>query len=616
MKITRIAFFAAAVSMASPVSAEVLSLHAAWQKAMATEPAWRMAQADASIDREESNKAKAGLLPQIAFSKTESRNNVAYGSGTNSSYESGTSALTLRQPLFRMQSISELQRAGVRGEMAEFRLGLEEQSLALRVSQAYFDVLLADDALRLTQFHERVLATQLDSAQKTFRSGAGTRTEIDEARARLAVAGAERVAAESGVANALKRLSSIVGGNVTQVLPLDGQRAEGLRLSPASFAEWLALAKQRSPDLAAAVKGVEEASHAVTTARSGHLPTLDLVASKSRAESDTVSTINNRYDTNSVGLQLNIPLFSGGYTAADTAQAQSRYHRAQAARENTERQLETRLLQEFNGVFQGRERLASLAIAVDSAREAVVSTTRGVQAGTRTSLDVLNAERQSYQTLLDRSRARYDWIMSRMRLQALAGALGEPEIREINALLSMTGCGADCKAAEPVAVKPVTTVQMIPAEPEKEAAAPEPAPPPAETPPPAAEAAREVPRPVEPVAEAAAAPNTPQEEKPSPPPAAETSPPPPPEVAKPAPKLPNEPKTSGKFAVQLGVFGNPENVTKLLAAADKLGIPAYTEPFNDKLMRVRAGPFATRAEALKALATMKEAGIAGVLAKR
>lgn len=611
-----------------PVQAEVLSLHSAWQKAVASEPAWRMARAEADIDREESNKARAGLLPQIGYSMSESKNRVAYASGTTSSYASGTSALTLRQPLFRMQSFSEFQRAGVRGEIAEFRLGLEEQNLAVRVSQAYFDALLAEDAVRLTQFHEQTLATQLDAAQKAFRSGSGTRTEIDEARARVAVAGADRVAAENGVANARKRLSAIVGVPVTQVLPLDGPRAEELRLSPASFSEWLALAKQNNPDLAAATKAVEETSHAVTTARSGHLPTLDLVASKSRAQSDTVSTINNRYDTNSVGLQLNIPLFSGGFTTAETAQAQARHQRALAARENSGRQLETRLLQEFNGVFQGRERLASLAVAADSAREAVISTTRGVQAGTRTTLDVLNAERQSYQTVLDRARARYDWIMSRMRLQALAGKLGETEIREINALLSMTACGTDCppemKATSSAAAgNPVAkvSIQMVPALADERAQENKPEPKPEPGPEARSESQQEskpdVPPPPVPAAEPAPAtpavaeakPMEPVDEVPSPAPAMKTA-------TSSEPKLRNEPRSNGKFAVQLGVFGNPENVTKLLAATDKLNVPAYTEPFNDKLMRVRAGPYATRAEALKALALLKEAGIAGVLTRR
>lgn len=635
----RLALAAALAMLHGTAPAEVLSLHTAWQKAVISEPAWRIAQAEADADKEDANKARAGLLPQIGISSSNSRNSLSQAGASTLNYDASSASLTLRQPLFRLQSFAELQRASARGEAAEFRLANESQALAVRVAQAYFEVLQAEDAIRYASYLEKSLTTQVDAARKSLRAGAGTRIDIDEARARLAIAAADRVAAENGSANAKKRLAAIVGTPVTGLIPLDEERAKALRLTPASFTEWLEIARSNSPELAAAGKSVEESSHAVTTARAGHLPTVDLVMSRARSESDSVSTINSRYHTSSVGVQVNVPLFSGGYTTADTAQATARYQRAMASRDHTDRQIETRLLQEFNGVQQGEERLASLAVALDSSEEALRSTRLGVAAGSRTSLDVLNAERQLYSTQLDKSRARYEWLMSRMRLQALAGKLGENEIKEVSSLLSLAAASrpvdsvvirpvaapvqepiprdstATRRAAQAAADKAAATATEVVA-PADAATAPAAAPtikPDTESPPQAtadsvaAEPAK--------VAVASEAP-PPQHEKPGAteamvePAKAEVA------AAKPSVAPIIAPQGKGKYAVALGTFGNPDNVVRMLAAAEKLNITTYTETTAKGLTRVRAGPFASKAEARKVLRALKAAGMAGVLDKR
>lgn len=435
-----LAILAAALMSTAPARAEPLSLHAAWRLAAAAEAEWRVAQADADVEREEERKARAGLLPNLSLSAARSRNDTergAIGGATSSlDYQSSSSALVLRQPLFRMQNYAEYRRAGLRREQADARLGHDAQSLATRVAQAYVDLLAAEEAIRFARFQEASLQTHLAGAQRAFKAGTGTRIDIDEAQARLAVATYERLAAENGRDNARAGLAALIGAPVEAVRPIDEALAARLPLAAGSFDDWRTAALRDNPELAAATKAVEEADWAVSRARAAHLPTLDLVASRTRSESDSVATISTRSDNSAVGVQLNIPLFAGGYVDADTAQARARLRRAQAQKEGVERNLEARLLKEFNGVSQGEARLASLTQALAASSLALESTRRGIEAGTRSTLDALNAERQLHSVRLEAARARNDRLMSWLRLHALAGKLDEAELIRLDGLLA------------------------------------------------------------------------------------------------------------------------------------------------------------------------------------
>lgn len=441
MKLRPIATLLAAI-LPFAAHAEMLSLYAAWQRAQQGEPGWRIAQADAEVDRQEENKVLANLLPSVRFNSSLNRSASDYpGSGataaTSTSSTTASNSLLLNQSVFRMQNFTEYRRSGVRSALAATRLQGESQNLALRVAQAYFDALLAMDSLRFAQFQENSLRTQLDSARKSFRAGSGTRIDVDEAKARLSIVTANRLASDNNRISALKNLSTLVGAPIDEIVPLDENRARDLKLSPASHDEWLELARRNNPELIVATKAIEEAAWAVDTARSGHLPTLDFSASQTYNSINPTST-STAQNASAVGLQLTIPLFAGGYTTADTTQANARYQRALASKESTNRQIESSVLREYNGFIQGEERLNSLAVAYDSSLEALRSTRRGVDAGTRTSLDVLNAESQAYNVRLQKSQARYELIKNRLRLQQLAGRLDEAEIKEINSLLGLT----------------------------------------------------------------------------------------------------------------------------------------------------------------------------------
>lgn len=609
-----------------------LNLLQTWQKARSSDAGWRVAQAEAQAEREEEKKALAGLLPSIGFSANRGRNSTDVsgpgGSASYSGYTASSDALVLRQPLFRAQNYAEYRRAGMQKDVADFRLAAEEQALAVRVAQAYFDVLLADDRVRFAGFLESSLATRVDAARKTFRAGAGTTIDIEEASARLKVAQATRLAAENDAENARKRLSTLIDMPVGSLAAMNSEQLVKHALNPASFAGWQDLARQNSPELAAAIKATEEASWGVDKARAGHLPTLDLVMARTRAESDTTSSIASRADTNSLGVQLNVPIFAGGYTASDTAQARARKERSMAIKTGLERELDAKILKEFNGVVQGQQQVEAVAQALQASQEALRQTRKGIEAGTRTNLDVLNAEQQLFSIQVEAARTRYNAALSRIRLYAAAGKLNESELAEFNAMMLAPGepvaaprsassetLNTVARSAQP----PQSSREQLERELEKKDQASNKRPP-AEIAAPrrAAESGAGEARIIS-TQPAANPPKTAELAEPRRPVTAAPAPAPLPEpvtARKTENKPPIPPAKEGKHMILVGSFGMQENVDKMVERLEKLSVPAFTEQTGAGQTGVRAGPFKTKAEAAAALKKLKGAGIEGVVKTR
>jgi len=598
---------------------EGLSLLQAWQKARTSDAAWRVAQADAQVEREEEKKALAGLLPSIGFSASRSRNSTdidtSSGSANYSGYTASNHSLVLRQPLFRAQNWAEYRRAGLQKNVADHRLAAEEQALAVRVAQAYFDVLLADDRVRFAGFLESSLTTRVEAARRMFRAGSGTTIDIEEASARLKVAQSTKLAAENEAENSRKRLSTLLDMPITRLTPMTSEKLVRQTLTPASFSEWQQIARQTSPELAAAIKATEEASWSVDKARAGHLPTLDLVVARTHANSDTSSTISSRSDSNSLGLQLNVPIFSGGYTSSETAQARARQERSQAAKSGIEREIDSRILREYNGVMHGQQQAEAMAQALQASQEALRQTRKGVEAGSRTNLDVLNAEQQLFSVQVEAARSRYAAAMSRIRLYAVAGKLHESELTEINALMTAQGDAQNL----PTPAAPETRATQLPessrGQLENELGKRDRATAQAK----AAEFAAGRRAPANNEAASAKVISTQSAANPPSPPKPAIAPAPlaaPVATSTKAEATHIAPSRPGSHMILVGSFGLQENVQKMLNNLEKLAIPAFTESTGNGQTGVRAGPFKNRVEAAAALKKLKGADIEGVIKER
>lgn len=424
-------------------ASQAMDLQQAYAAAQRNDATILAARAAAAADREFLPQARAQMRPSVSAGWSRTFNHLtsvtpAFGGGeqtTYSEYPSSTQSLTLRQPLYRPQLAAQYQIAQAQLADAEAGLQQEEQSLFVRVSTAYFDALLADDQLALVLAQQKAFTTQLDVARKAFAAGSGIRTDIDEAQARLDMNLAQETEAREFVSYTRKQLQILV---VEPVGDLANLNIAALTLQPPdpnSLEQWQARAEQYSPLLQSLSARLEIARNEVTRAGTGHRPTLDAVVQWSKNKSESVTNTSATYTNRSLGFQLNVPIYSGGGVNSQQAQALSRQERAQQLLEAGRRDLMIRVYKEFRGVGETIPRIKALEQALRSADQLVVSSRRSFQAGSRTLVDILNAEQQRVSVLRDLAQARYLYLVSRVRLLSLAGQMDQDAVLAINAVL-------------------------------------------------------------------------------------------------------------------------------------------------------------------------------------
>lgn len=428
---------------ASAQAGAPLTLSQAYRAALEHDATLRAARAGADARRERLPQARAQLLPNISVSATRNKNDlnsIAPGLGglpveSDREYMSGSRALTVRQPLFRPAQMADLRQARAQVADANALLDKEVQNVAVRVATAYLEALLAQDQLELVLVQKAAYTTQLDAARKRFAGGAGVRTDIDEAQARMDLALAQELEARQHVGYSRRALQVLVNMPVTQLAPLDPARLQLTGPDPARLEDWTARAELSSPELRSLQAQREVARQEIDKARAGHLPTLDAIAQWSRNQSDSINNINTRYENKTIGLQLNVPIYSGGYVSSQSRQAVAELERAEQSLEATRRDLALRVEREFRAITEGVLRIRALEQAVRSNDTLVNSNRRSFEGGSRTLVDILNAEEQRVIALRDLAQARYQYLLARVRLQALAGTGNEATIAEVDAWL-------------------------------------------------------------------------------------------------------------------------------------------------------------------------------------
>ena len=420
-----------------------LGLLQAWQAALVNDPSLRAARAAAVAGRERLPQARAQLRPSVSLavsrfkndSERDSTNFLGQPQTTNERYISHNETLTLRQPLYRQPQEAALRQAAYLVQDVEAVLLRETQNLGVRVAGIYLEALLSRDQLALVQAQQKFLTTQLDAARKGLAAGAGTRTDVDEVQARLDLNRAQELEALQQVDLSRRQVQSLVNRPVGELARLDPSRLSLQMPVPASVDEWVALAVASSPEVRSVQAQREAAREEMAKSRAAHLPTLDLVAQWQRSRSENQSSPQSGYVNGSIGLQLNVPLYQGGYVDSVARQAQAEYLRAGELIEALRLDLGIRVHREHRGVTEGIARVRALEVAVRSADVAVDSARKSVAAGTRTVVDVLNAEQQRMQVLRDLAQARYMTLMSTVRLEALAGRVDEGLMARVGAAL-------------------------------------------------------------------------------------------------------------------------------------------------------------------------------------
>ena len=431
---------ALACAAALPAAARDVDLSQAYAAALVHDASLRAARAAAEAGREALPQARARLRPGVSAGASRSKNQLvstAAGAGgapvsTRDGYLAGSVNLTLRQPLYRPMEMANLRQAEARVAESEAVLEGDQQQLAVRVGEAYFELLLADEQIALVQAQKNAFTTQLDAAGKAFAAGSGTRTDIDEVRARLDLSTAEELQARQHRRLAQRQLQALVGEPVDAVAPLNVGALTLAAPEPKELEAWIARAERHSPEILAAQARLDAARHEIDKARAGHRPTLDAVAEWSRSESDNINRIGSRYTSKSLGIQLTVPLYAGGGVDSAVRQAVAEETQASEALQALRDDLAIRVTREFSGVAEGVLRIRALEQAVRSAEQVVLSNRKSFQAGSRTTVDILDAEQRHVSALRDLAQARFVYLMAHLRLQVLAGAFDAQWLQGLN----------------------------------------------------------------------------------------------------------------------------------------------------------------------------------------
>ncbi|MDD5175471.1 MAG: TolC family outer membrane protein [Sterolibacterium sp.] len=432
--------------MFSP-AANAINLIQSYQLALQQDPSYQAARAETAASREAIPMARSQLLPNLSsnLSRFKSDTNSAtpgfLGATNYSNYQyfSSNYGLSLRQPVYRKYSFAQYRQAQSQVASAEASLDKSLQDLLVRLSGAYFEALMAQDQLALVLSQKEAYGAQLQGAKRFFAAGQGTRTDIDDAQARYDMVLAQELEARQNVGYTRRQLQVIINQPAENLALLNPARMELIPPMPADQEEWIARGEEVNAELRAMRANIESSQQEVEKAKAGHMPTVDLVAQRSRSNSANETTIHQLYLTSQVGVQVNIPIFSGGYVDASVRQALASLDKYQQQYEAKRRDVDMQIRKEFQNVAEGVLKVKALEQAERSSDQAVFSNQKGYQAGTRTQVDILNAHQQRMNVRRDLAQARYLYLMARVRLQGLVGSLNEEEIKLINGWLSEPG---------------------------------------------------------------------------------------------------------------------------------------------------------------------------------
>jgi outer membrane protein len=410
-----------------------------YQQAKANDPGWRAAQASRLAGAEKAPQGRSLLLPTLGLSAatSESDQQVIMPS-TNNNYRYGTDSynLQLTQPLYRKQNTATYAQGVADANVAEHEFELARQDLILRVTQAYFDVLAAQDALDFVITEKNAIGKQLALARRNFAVGNATLVDVHEAQARYDIAAAQQITVANEVEVRKEALRVLIGVSPSMLTRLES-RFELQPPEPADMEQWVQTATTESARIKAQQEALEIARQEVEKSRGGHYPTLDLTAS--RAWSDAGGSVQGfaiESTTNQIGLQFQLPLYQGGGISSRVREAAARLDETGQRLEQTRRQVSQQTRETYLAVINGMARVQALEQARLSNERALESTVIGYERGLRTGVDVLNAQRELFRTRLTLSQARYDYLISRLRLKAAAGVLQEQDLEGINRLLA------------------------------------------------------------------------------------------------------------------------------------------------------------------------------------
>ena len=442
MRTRTLALAATALFATQPLfqSAMAADLMDVYREALARDPVFASARASYEAAREALPQARAGILPTVNLAASANRNHRETDGIPKMDYNTNGYTLSLSQPLFRMQNFIIVDQASMQVRQSEAVFYDAQQNLIARSAQAYFDVLLAEDNVMLSAAQKIAIGEQLAQAKRNFEVGTATIVDTYEAQAKYDLAVAKEISDQNDLEIKKRALQQLIGKMPDRLAPLKDKLALPLP-QPSDMEQWVGASDKDSPVIAQFKAAYDIAAKEVDRSRAGHYPTLDLVGSYADSNNPTVAlggAIGPSLGTKltQVGLQLSIPLYQGGGTQSKVRQALANKNKAEQDLENTRRTVAQSVRQSYLGVTNGAAQVKAFEAALVSNQSSLDSTVLGREVGVRTSVDVLNAQQQLFQAQRDLQSARYNAVMSQLKLKSATGRLQEEDLAEVNRLLT------------------------------------------------------------------------------------------------------------------------------------------------------------------------------------
>lgn len=432
------------ISIASALtanSAQAEDLLSVYQQALLNDTVVLKAQAQFEIVKEDIAQARAVLLPQISASASysdgeEEKYSVATGDTTTTEFNSLGYGASLNMQLYHHDSWLRLDNAEKSAHQSDLVYQVAKQDLIVRVAQAYFALLSAKDDLVFAQAEKAAIARQLEQTKQRFSVGLTAITDVHEAQAEYDNAVTEEIRSENAIFNAEEELRVITNTYPKNINVLNTERFSTSTPTPNSADEWQKAAEAKNLDLIAAKVGIEIAKQTIRSARAGHYPTLDFGASYNSNDGEIESSLGNvnspALNDYSIGVTLNVPIYSGGAIESSVRQAQSRFVVASQDLMQTHRSVVRTTRNAYNTVVASISGIKALEQSVLSAQKALEATEAGFEVGTRTIVDVLDSTRNLYNAKRNLSSTRYAYIQNVLLLKRAGGTITDKDIAAIN----------------------------------------------------------------------------------------------------------------------------------------------------------------------------------------
>lgn len=382
--------------------------------------------------------AVASLLPNLSVSAQNMSNRLNKDEGAGplpqQNYKSSSRSLTLRQPIIRPAAWVQLKQSSAQVMAAQYELIRAENDLAIRVVSAYIDALLADDQLKAVDKQVKNLQTQQEATVLSFNQGYATRVDIIDLQSRLDQALADQKQVRSAKGFALEQLK-LFSGN-TQAAPIHISISDDkTSLGNFSFQDWLDRALERNVDILVSRFRVEAVSQEILKVNAGHLPTLDLIAQVSNSNNENIQFPATMFSNKQVGLQMNVPLFSGGSVMSASRQALQLANKEDRLLNATMNNVRLQVNKEFNNFMDGIARIKANQTTLQAAQQALISAEKNTTAGYKTRIDILNALQKVLSSEKDLMLSQYQCMLFFLKLNLLSGESAEQSLIELHKLI-------------------------------------------------------------------------------------------------------------------------------------------------------------------------------------